>query len=85
MPTDLAVRDDKRYLEPRNEPMYIVGEKWKYGWWPAGPGEQYEWEPPRIATGVKDRVSRLKCLGNAVCPQQIYPILKAIAEVEDGH
>jgi DNA (cytosine-5)-methyltransferase 1 len=56
--------------------------------WPAGPGEQYEWEPPRIATGIKDRVSRLKCLGNAVCPQQIYPILKAIAEVENeihGH
>lgn len=52
--------------------------------WPAGPGEQYEWEPPRIATGVKDRVQKLKGLGNAVCPPQIYPIFKAIMEVEEA-
>ena len=50
--------------------------------WPAGPGEQYEWEPPRIATGIKDRVKKLKALGNAVVPAQAYPIFKAIAETE---
>lgn len=37
---------------------------------------------PRVAAGVKDRVNRLKCLGNAVVPQQFYPVFRAIAEIE---
>jgi len=46
------------------------------GWWAVEPGLG------RVAYGVPDRVDRLKALGNAVVPQQIYPILKAIAEIE---
>jgi len=49
---------------------------WLDGYWRVEP------DIPRIATGVKNRVDRLKCLGNAVVPQQVYPILKAIAEIE---
>lgn len=37
---------------------------------------------PRIARGIKNRVGRLKCLGNAVVPQQFYPIFRAISEIE---
>ena len=37
---------------------------------------------PRLAQGVKDRVGRLKCLGNAVVPQQFYSIFRAILEIE---
>lgn len=51
--------------------------------WPAGLGqEQHDWEPPRVATGVKNRVPRLKALGNAVVPWQIYPVLKVIKTID---
>ena len=44
--------------------------------WAAEPGVG------RVAHGVPHRVDRLKCLGNAVVPQQAYPIFRAIADVE---
>lgn len=45
--------------------------------------QQYEWEPPRVASGIKDRTGRLKALGNAVDPLQVYPILAAIKHIND--
>lgn len=45
-------------------------------WWAVEPGVG------RVAHGIPSRVDRIKCLGNAVVPQQVYPILAAIAELE---
>ena len=47
-------------------------------WWAVEP------DVGRVAYGVPSRVDRLRALGNAVVPQQIYPILKTIAEIENG-
>jgi DNA (cytosine-5)-methyltransferase 1 len=38
----------------------------------------------RVANGIPNRAHRLKCLGNAIVPQQVYPIFKAIADIENG-
>ena len=55
----------------RTDRSFTVGQDW-----PDEPGVG------RVAHGVSNRVDRLKCLGNAVVPQQFYPIFRAIAEVE---
>jgi DNA (cytosine-5)-methyltransferase 1 len=38
----------------------------------------------RVDDDVPGRVDRIACLGNAVVPAQIYPVVKAIADYEEG-
>lgn len=56
------------------------------GRWPAAPGDpQAAWEAPRTVTGgMPERAAKLKALGNAVVPQQAYPIFAAIAALPDA-
>ena len=51
------------------------------------PGEEFWKSEPnvgRVAHGVQNRVHRLRALGNAVVPQQVSPILEAIAKIHKG-
>lgn len=52
---------------PREQPQ-------RSDWWAAEP------DVGRVAHGIPARVDRLKCLGNAVVPQQAYPIFRALRE-----
>ena len=47
--------------------------------WEAWPDEP---DVGRVAYGIPNRVDRIKCLGNAVVPQQFYPFFAAIAEID---
>jgi len=54
---------------------------------PAGMDGHIFWERepdslPRMTEETANRAARLAALGNAVVPQQVYPILKYIAEIE---
>ena len=44
--------------------------------WPPEPGVG------RVADGIPNRVDRIRCLGNAVVPQQFYIFFKLIADIE---
>jgi len=75
--TQKYVSGERRAVESNVGGMANGISCWLDGYWRVEP------DIPRVATGVKNRVDRLKCLGNAVVPQQVYPILKAIAEIEE--
>lgn len=63
-----------------DEMMVASSEGSSWPGWPAFPGEEpYDWEPTRtVLKGTPNRARRLKALGNAIVPQQIYPLFIAI-------
>lgn len=61
------------------------GQSGQHGRWESqelADGRCWAIEPDvgRVVNGLPNRVDRLKCLGNAVVPQQAYPIFKALKE-----
>jgi DNA (cytosine-5)-methyltransferase 1 len=76
---DVADNDSVR-MERQGAEQQTTGPNecgWMH-WWDTEP------ELGRVANGIPDRVDRLTGLGNAVVPYQVYPIFRAIAEIERG-
>lgn len=74
---------------PKISPIRGKRKSWDHASWSGGeyiPGTDWWAAEPsvgRVANGIPNRVDRLKALGNAVVPQQIYPILAAIKQIDD--
>ena len=52
----------------------VSGMRSPWADWPDEPGID------RVADGIPHRMDRIKCLGNAVVPQQFYPFFMLIAD-----
>ncbi|OOE22020.1 DNA cytosine methyltransferase [Bacillus subtilis] len=78
--TRLSRSKNTREVERKRKECYQQSSglhKERWGSWTAEP------DVGRVAHGIPNRVDRIKGLGNAVVPQQIYPIFKSIREFYD--
>lgn len=86
--------EEPEFKRPDSHVSNAYGQGWQRGrftretrrshppgdnWWDIEPNVG------RVAHGIPARVDRHKCLGNAVVPQQFYPIFKTIADIERGN
>ena len=70
-----ASLSEKEFYQPER-PSYSRNAGELYKFWDIEP------RLDRVVNGLPNRVDRLRALGNAVVPQQVYPIFKAIMEAE---
>lgn len=82
----MAYPTSERWKESHDETRNISQGETEWQSWTADSFNKHIWELEpdvgRVANGIPNRVDRLKCLGNAVVPQQTYPIFRAIAQIE---
>ena len=71
--TDRAGRQQQRRPKPASAEQPAIERS---GWWSVEP------DVGRVAHGVPSRVDRLRCLGNAVVPQVVEVIGRAILAAE---
>lgn len=70
-------RKEKKNIKKGNSRKYELGTKYD--------GEKFDSYPDALRKlyGIPNWVDRLKSLGNAVVPEQIYPIFKYIVDIEE--
>ena len=74
--TDCSCREREREAGLRRSASQFSGGHSPWENWPPEP------ELDRVVDGIPNRVDRIKCLGNAVVPQQFYIFFKLIADIE---
>ena len=74
--TDCSSRERERERPVQASSLRACGSNAAWDNWPS------EFGILRVVDGIPNRVDRIKCLGNAVVPQQFYPFFYYIAQIE---
>ena len=75
---ECSSRERERERRVQASALRTVGSHSPWEAWPDEPNVG------RVADGVSNRVDRIRCLGNAVVPQQFYIFFKLIADIENA-